>query len=127
MRKLICAAAIAALTATSAVTAQDAVSLQKADAPPNGVWIDSLDLSKAQVWARPLSDGTMAVGLFNRAPEPMPVTVKFADIGVADWSPVRFPWTHTDLGGVAGSSKEYTATVPRHGVVLVKIGRAKKM
>ncbi|HEX9366652.1 MAG TPA: NPCBM/NEW2 domain-containing protein, partial [Vicinamibacterales bacterium] len=62
-----------------------------------------------QVWARPLSDGTMAVGLFNRAPEPMPVTVKFADIGVADMSPVRFPWTHTDLAGVAGSGREFTA------------------
>jgi alpha-galactosidase len=80
-----------------------------------------------QVWARPLADGTMAVGLFNRAPEPMPVSVKFADIGVADMSPVRFPWTHTDVGGVAGSGKEYTATVPPHGVVLVKIGRAKKI
>jgi hypothetical protein len=68
----------------------------------------------------------MAVGLFNRAPEPMPVTVKFADIGVADLSPIRFPWTQQDLGGVAGSGKGYTATVPRHGVVLMKVGRAKK-
>jgi alpha-galactosidase len=85
------------------------------------VWSDNW----TQVWARPLSDGTMAVGLFNRAPEPMPVTVKFADIGVADMSPVRFPWTHTDLAGVAGSGKEYTATVPRHGVVFVKIGKPK--
>jgi alpha-galactosidase len=80
-----------------------------------------------QVWSRPLADGTMAVGMFNRAPEPMPVTVKFADIGVADRSPVRFPWTHQDLGGIAGRGKAFTATVPRHGVVLVKIGRAKKM
>ena len=85
------------------------------------VWADNW----TQVWARPLADGTMAVGLFNRAPEPMPVTVKFADIGVADMSPVRFPWTHTDLAGVAGSGKQYTATVPRHGVVFVKIGKAK--
>jgi len=86
------------------------------------VWADNW----TQVWARPLADGTMAVGLFNRAPEPMPVTVKFADIGVADMSPIRFPWTHQDLAGVAGSGKQYTATVPRHGVVFVKIGRARK-
>jgi alpha-galactosidase len=86
------------------------------------VWADNW----TQVWARPLSDGTMAVGLFNRAPEPMPVTVKFADIGVAHMSPVRFPWTHTDLGGVAGSGKEFGATVPRHGVVFVKVGKAGK-
>jgi alpha-galactosidase len=86
------------------------------------VWADNW----TQVWARPLADGTVAVGLFNRAPEPMAVTVKFADIGVADLSPIRFPWTHQDLGGVAGSGKGYTATVPRHGVVLMKVGRAKK-
>jgi alpha-galactosidase len=85
------------------------------------VWSDNW----TQVWARQLADGTMAVGLFNRTPEPMPVTVKFADVGVADRSPVRFVWTHTDAAGVAGSGKEYTATVPRHGVVFVKIGRAK--
>ena len=85
------------------------------------VWADNW----TQVWARPLSDGTMAVGLFNRAPEPMPVTVKFADIGVGDLPPIRFPWTQTDMGAWAGSGKEYTATVPRHGVVLVKIGKTK--
>jgi alpha-galactosidase len=78
------------------------------------------------VWARPLEDGTMAVGLFNRAPEAMRVTVKFADIGLPRMSPIRFPWTHTDQGGVAGSGDEFGATVPRHGVVLMKVGRAKK-
>jgi hypothetical protein len=52
--------------------------------------------------------------------------VKFADIGVADMSPIRFPWTQQDLGAVAGSGKEYTATVPRHGVVLIKVGSVKK-
>jgi len=76
-----------------------------------------------QVWARPLSDGTVAVGLFNRAPEPMVVTLKFADIGLSGPQPIHFPWTHTDQG--AGSADRYTATVPRHGVVLVRIGKAR--
>jgi hypothetical protein len=67
----------------------------------------------------------MAVGLFNRAPEPMPVTVKFADLGLPDMAPIHFPWRHTDQGGVAGSGKQYTATVPRHGVILMKMGRPK--
>jgi alpha-galactosidase len=77
-----------------------------------------------QVWARPLSDGTMAVGLFNRAPVPMPVSVKFADIGLADKQPVRFLWTQKDLG--IASKNAYETTVPRHGAVLLKIGRAQK-
>jgi alpha-galactosidase len=85
------------------------------------VWADNW----TQIWARPLEDGTMAVGLFNRAPDAMPMTVKFADIGVADGSPVRFPWTQSDAAGVAGNAKQFTATVPRHGVALLKIGRPK--
>jgi alpha-galactosidase len=80
-----------------------------------------------QIWARPLADGTYAVGLFNRAPVDTPVTVKFAEIGAADGSPVRFPWTQTDAPGTGGNVKEFTATVPRHGVVLLKVGRAKKV
>src|SRR5450759_680615 len=85
------------------------------------VWTDNW----TQVWARPLSDGTMAVGLFNRAPERMWVSVKLADIGVGNFPPIRFPWRHTDLGGWAGSGREYATWVPRHGVVLMKIGRPK--
>jgi alpha-galactosidase len=79
-----------------------------------------------EVWARPLADGTYAVGLFNRGPEPAPVTIRFADIGVGDFPPIRFVWTHQDIGGWAGSGTEYTRTVPRHGVVLLKVGRARK-
>jgi alpha-galactosidase len=86
------------------------------------VWADNW----TQVWARPLSDGTMAVGLFNRAPVPMPVTVKFADLGVGDQPPIRFPWTQTNAPAGARAATEYTATVPRHGVVLLKIGQGKK-
>ncbi len=59
------------------------------------VWSDNW----TEVWARPLADGTVAVGLFNRAPDAMPVTVKFADIGITQpLPPIRFPWTHQDLG-----------------------------
>jgi alpha-galactosidase len=85
------------------------------------VWADNW----TQIWARKLSDGTTAVGLFNRAPVPMPVTLKFADIGVSDGSTIHYPWTHTDKAGPAGSAKELTETVPRHGVVLIKVGKAK--
>jgi alpha-galactosidase len=71
------------------------------------------------VWARRLSDGTMAVGLFNRSPEPAPISVSLADLGLSGVQPVRDLWRHRDLGRV---SDRFTATVPRHGVVLVRIG-----
>src|SRR4051812_42432508 len=86
------------------------------------VWADNW----TQIWARPLADGTMAVGLFNRGPVPAPITVTFADIGLPAFSPVRFPWTQSDLASVAGDGTRYTATVPRHGVVLLRVGRPKR-
>jgi alpha-galactosidase len=77
---------------------------------------------RSDVWARPLSDGTMAVGLFNRSPEPAPITVTFKDLELTGRQPVRDLWLHKNL---ADAQDAFTATVPRHGVVFVKIGRAK--
>ena len=73
-----------------------------------------------EVWARPLSDGTTAVGLFNRGAAPADVTARWADLGVQGEQPVRDLWRQKDLGAFADSFK---ATVPRHGAVLVKIGK----
>jgi len=41
-----------------------------------------------EVWARPLYDGTVAVGLFNRGRERASVTAKWIDIGVHGRQPV---------------------------------------
>ncbi|MCA1596323.1 MAG: NPCBM/NEW2 domain-containing protein, partial [Chloroflexi bacterium] len=35
-----------------------------------------------QVWSRPLFDGTLAVGLFNRLPQPATVTARWSDLGI---------------------------------------------
>ena len=73
-----------------------------------------------EVWARLLSDGTMAVGLFNRSPEAAPVVARWSDLKLTGAQPVRDLWQQKDLGV---SNDALTATVPRHGVVFVKIGR----
>ena len=73
-----------------------------------------------EVWARPLSDGTIAVGLFNRSPEAAVVVARWADLKLTGAQPVRDLWQQKDLGV---SNDAVTATVPRHGVVFVKIGR----
>jgi alpha-galactosidase len=75
---------------------------------------------KLEVWARPLADGTTAVALFNRGLRPAPVTARWADVGVRGRQPVRDLWRRRDLGAFAGG---FTATVPRHGAVLLKVGR----
>jgi alpha-galactosidase len=73
-----------------------------------------------EVWARPLWDGTIAVGLFNRSKAPAPVTARWADLGLKGSQPVRDLWKQQDLGAVKDT---FTATVPGHGAVLVKIGK----
>ena len=80
------------------------------------VWSDA----RREIWARPLSDGTMAVGLFNRGLAPQVMTLRWSDIGLRGRQPVRDLWTRKDLGEFTNSM---TATVPRHGVVFVKVGK----
>jgi alpha-galactosidase len=79
------------------------------------VWKDA----RTEIWARPLADGTIAVGLFNRGLAPKPVTVHWADIGLAGRQPVRDLWLRKELGTI---QDEFSAIVPRHGVVFVRIG-----
>jgi alpha-galactosidase len=76
-----------------------------------------------EVWARPLEDGSIAVGLFNRGPEAATVTASWKDLGLTGAHPVRDIWLQKDL---ARATNEFTASVPRHGVVFVKIGTVKQ-
>ncbi len=78
---------------------------------------------RIDIWARPLADGTLAVGLFNRGPEPTTITAKFSDLGLTGSQMVRDLWLHKDLGRVANA---FSAAVPRHGAVFVRIGSPKK-
>jgi alpha-galactosidase len=71
-----------------------------------------------QVWVKPLADGSRAVGLFNQGESTIPVTVRFKGIGLSGEVLVRDLWARKDLGAFSGS---YTARVPRHGVVMIKV------
>ena len=73
-----------------------------------------------EVWARPLEDGGYAVGLFNRGASAAQVTAQWSDIGIAGAHAVRDLWAHAGRGTASGS---YSAEVPAHGVVLVKIAK----
>ena len=75
---------------------------------------------RLEVWSRPLADGTRAVALFNRGLQAANVTARWREIGLAGKQPVRDLWQRRDLGTFAG---EFTANVPAHGAVLVKVGR----
>ncbi len=71
-----------------------------------------------EVWVKPLADGSTAVGLFNRGEDTEKVTVKLQQIGMLGSVSVRDLWAKKDLGKFSGT---FSADVPRHGVVVVKI------
>jgi alpha-galactosidase len=98
-----------------------------------------------EVWVKPLSDGSKAVGLFNRSdaqgftavrgvdelpcgrcaevaglttPTLVPITVYFRDIGVSETATVRDLWARKNLGTFHSS---YTTQVPRHGAAMLRI------
>jgi len=72
----------------------------------------------AEVWAKEMEDGTRAVGLFNRGEETAGVAVKFSQLGLTGPQIPRDLWRQQDLGPC---KDEFMATVPRHGVVLVRL------
>ncbi|MGA2438765.1 MAG: hypothetical protein ABSF57_09675 [Acidobacteriaceae bacterium] len=67
--------------------------------------------------------GSRAVGLFNRGEEETTVTAKWTDLGVTGPQTVRDLWRQKDIGDFNG---EFHASVPRHGVVLVKVTPARE-
>ncbi|MBI5821910.1 MAG: NPCBM/NEW2 domain-containing protein [Verrucomicrobia bacterium] len=65
-----------------------------------------------------LEDGSHAVGLCNRGETTETITAKWSDLGLTGKQTVRDLWRQKDLGKFEG---QFTATVPRHGVVLVRV------
>ncbi|BDI31622.1 hypothetical protein CCAX7_36730 [Capsulimonas corticalis] len=83
---------------------------------------NSVTQPRLQVWAKPLEDGSQAVGLFNLGDATAEVTANFADLKATGEQRVRDLWRQKDLGAFRTS---FTTDVPSHGVVLVKISRTK--
>ena len=75
-----------------------------------------------EVWIRELEDGSKAVGLFNRGEFAATVSAKWTDVGVSGKQRVRDLWSQKDVGLFEHG---YSAEVPRHGTVLIRIWPAK--
>lgn len=75
----------------------------------------------AEIWARPLTSGALAVGLFNRGETPLDIT--------APWSLLRLGGTQDVADLWSGERWEdvpegVTLTVPPHGARLLRVGAA---
>ncbi len=71
-----------------------------------------------EIWARPLADGSKAVGIFNRFDWPQTIEVDFRELGFKGSVKARDIWAAKDLGTL---TSKYLAHVPGHGVVLLKV------
>ncbi|HTJ00890.1 MAG TPA: NPCBM/NEW2 domain-containing protein [Dongiaceae bacterium] len=74
--------------------------------------------NQLEVWAKTMEDGSKAVGLFNRGYSDAQVTAKWSDLGLTGKQKVRDLWRQQDIGEF---SDAFTASVPRHGVVLIRV------
>jgi len=73
-----------------------------------------------EVWTRQLENGDLAVALFNRSEGMANVVARWEILGLKGKHKARDLWNHIDLGSVRDT---YSAEVPAHGVILVRIAR----
>jgi alpha-galactosidase len=71
-----------------------------------------------EVWTKPLKDG-MAIALFNRGEDALPVTLRLKDVGLKAGVKAKDVWS----GETMKLPLEKTFVVPRHGVVLLRVER----
>ena len=71
-----------------------------------------------EIWAKDMADGSKAVGLFNRGEFATNIELKFSNLRISGKHRVRDLWRQKNLGKF---SNTFNASVPRHGVVLVRI------
>lgn len=91
------------------------------DVTPQGRPVVDGDLT---VWARNLTDGSVALALYNENDEPASIGVDFPRLGwtASTRATVRDLWAHSDNGTVVGSIRNMT--VRPHAVILVRLTQA---
>ena len=73
---------------------------------------------RAEVWAKPMSDGSLVFALFNTYAIPTRITVDFDSLGLVGRWRVRDLWRQKDLGTF---SSQYTSDVLAHATQLVRL------
>lgn len=85
------------------------------------LWRD--DDRQLEVWIRPLYDGTIAAGFFNRGYAASDITLNWSPLGIQGRQPVRDLWMHKDLGRHRDS---ITLSVTAHGAKLIRVGKIRE-
>lgn len=91
-----------------------------------------MDMGEKEIWAKPLSNGELAVCFLNRTDFPWKLdynwkaqTIYFAnEVNIhANEYVIRDLWKHKDIGTTAQNIK---ATIPAHGVLMVRLSKKAK-
>ncbi len=72
-----------------------------------------------EVWIKPLSDGTLAVGLFNLSEAPVEISVSLAELKRTGAQKVRDLWRGKEL---PSATANFSATVAPHGAEMFRLG-----
>ena len=75
------------------------------------------DKNNIQVWEKELEDGTKAIGIFNLGELAAKQDIDFASLNLSKKLKLRDVWRQKDIGIYNNS---FSASVPSHGVVLLK-------
>ena len=73
---------------------------------------------KREIWARPLADGSIAAGLYNKGAKEIEVAMDLAALGLEGTWRVRDCWRQKDEGDFVG---KYSQSVPGHATHLVRL------
>lgn len=104
--------------ALAMLTNRDVIAIDQDSA---GIQADRLWAKGAmEVWAKPLHDGSKAVGFFNRSeiPGEAEIAIALSEVGFRGEVSARDAWEGKDLGALHGTIK---VRVPAHGAVLLRI------
>jgi alpha-galactosidase len=74
--------------------------------------------NKTEIWAKPLQDGSIAVGLFNLSDSRQELTVRWEQLSIKGPQQIRNLWKQQDIGV---SNDRFSSPVSSHGVVFLKI------
>ena len=77
---------------------------------------------ETRIYAKEMSDGSMAVGFFNLGDETVPVSTSWNELKLIGPRRVRDLWRQKDLGRYADG---FSADIPRHGCILIRVSSAK--
>ena len=97
------------------------------DVTPQGRPVGSFDPNGASVWARNMTDGSIAVAFYNAGDEAADMSIDFASLGwTADTEAnVRDLWQHKDVGPTTGSfpASGDSDHVPGHSTHLFRLSK----